>query len=405
MEISTPMFRNLGALLSIAPCAAEKSTEHHLHSRKQPPSNHLWSARNPPSSMRNNAQRTTSTSHVNAVAPKRSTCATHHHQSSSSSWQSVRTATCRPTTRLSPPCRFSSSPNNTFILLCSGTGSVVALPPNSHHTATVFFPSVRVQLPSQVPPFRHSSASAQQLPHRTTAACAGSFSFGVDFILCFGAEKHLCVLFSFIMTHKIMVKSAPEKVTLTLAKAKNSNATPSSQERSSTAGQSKGKHPRSPLSEENPCGIEFKNEEQSLSNAHIRKSEMLLLWEMESAIDLDLGSWLGRQFTKVGKAVSGQIAIGGLITPIARHFNILLDGDRTILVTSRIDLEMLVNNEMLVKRDDHYCLVMSENLNMSPQSLPNPEFTMHSSGFSSIPIGPHASDFSQLHESIVALQG
>ncbi|KAJ1416731.1 hypothetical protein SESBI_17119 [Sesbania bispinosa] len=152
-----------------------------------------------------------------------------------------------------------------------------------------------------------------------------------------------------------MAKRAPKKATLTLSKATTSNAVPSSQRRSSTAGKSKG-------------------------------------------------SWLARQFTKVGKAVSGHIAIGGLITPIARHFNISLDGDKPILGTSRIDFEMLVNNEMLVKRDDHYYLVMSDNLKMPPQSLPNPHYHEHSSGFSSIPMSPHANDFSRLHESIAALQ-
>jgi len=49
------------------------------------------------------------------------------------------------------------------------------------------------------------------------------------------------------------------------------------------------------------------------------------MWSMVNDFHLDLGAWLARQLTKVWKASSGNIAIGGLITTIALHFNIPLD--------------------------------------------------------------------------------
>jgi len=107
----------------------------------------------------------------------------------------------------------------------------------------------------------------------------------------------------------------------------------------------------------------------------VRKSELLFMWSMVNDFHLDSGAWLARQLIKVGKASLGNIAIGGLITTIALHFNIPLEDDKPILGTSRIDLDMLVNNEMLVKRDGQNCLVMNSIEVMPPQPLPNPAFT------------------------------
>ena len=107
----------------------------------------------------------------------------------------------------------------------------------------------------------------------------------------------------------------------------------------------------------------------------VRKSELLFMWSMVNDFHLDSGAWLARQLIKVGKASLGNIAIGGLITTIALHFNIPLEDYKPILGTSRIDLDMLVNNEMLVKRDGQNCLVMNSIEVMPPQPLPNPAFT------------------------------
>ncbi|WVZ01768.1 hypothetical protein V8G54_022574, partial [Vigna mungo] len=60
------------------------------------------------------------------------------------------------------------------------------------------------------------------------------------------------------------------------------------------------------------------------SHSAVRKSELLFLWGMVNDVSLDSRAWLARQFLKVGKASSGQIAIGGLITIIALHLNIPL---------------------------------------------------------------------------------
>ncbi|WVZ18098.1 hypothetical protein V8G54_005420, partial [Vigna mungo] len=60
------------------------------------------------------------------------------------------------------------------------------------------------------------------------------------------------------------------------------------------------------------------------SPSAVRKSELLFLWGMVNEVQFDSGAWLARQFLKVGKASSGQIAIDGLITVIALHFNISL---------------------------------------------------------------------------------
>jgi len=89
-----------------------------------------------------------------------------------------------------------------------------------------------------------------------------------------------------------------------------------------------------------------------------------------------LGAWLARQLTKVGKASLGNILIGKLITTIALYVNIPLEDDKPISRKSCIDLDMLINNDMLVKRDGQNCLAMNYIEGMPPQPLPNPDFTI-----------------------------
>jgi len=78
------------------------------------------------------------------------------------------------------------------------------------------------------------------------------------------------------------------------------------------------------------------------------------MWGMVNDFHLDSGAWLARQPTKVGKASLRNIAIGGLITTIALHFNIPLKDD------------MLVHNDMFVKCDGQYCLLMNSIEVMAP---------------------------------------
>jgi len=61
---------------------------------------------------------------------------------------------------------------------------------------------------------------------------------------------------------------------------------------------------------------------------------------------------------------------------IALHFKIPLEDDKPISRTSYIDLDMVVNNDMLVKRDGQYCLMMNSIEGMAPQPLPNHAFTI-----------------------------
>ncbi|KAJ1406078.1 hypothetical protein SESBI_25333 [Sesbania bispinosa] len=68
---------------------------------------------------------------------------------------------------------------------------------------------------------------------------------------------------------------------------------------------------------------------ESLGN--VKQTELFLLWAMVNALLVDTGSHLARQFSKMGKAVTGDIVIGGFITPIAQAFNIDLSNDRQIL--------------------------------------------------------------------------
>jgi len=89
---------------------------------------------------------------------------------------------------------------------------------------------------------------------------------------------------------------------------------------------------------------------QGDNTAAVRKSKLLFLWGMVNNVHFDSGAWWVRQFTK-GKVSSRKIAIGGFIMTITLHFNIPLEDDKPISGTSHIDLDMLINNDMLVKRD------------------------------------------------------
>jgi len=60
----------------------------------------------------------------------------------------------------------------------------------------------------------------------------------------------------------------------------------------------------------------------------VRKYELLFMWSMVNDFHLDSGTWLAHQLTKVGKASSGNIAIDGLITTIALHFNIPFEDNK-----------------------------------------------------------------------------
>ncbi|KAJ1422818.1 hypothetical protein SESBI_12759 [Sesbania bispinosa] len=78
------------------------------------------------------------------------------------------------------------------------------------------------------------------------------------------------------------------------------------------------------------------------SLVNVRQTELFLLWAMVKAFPVDIGSHLARQFSKVCKAVTGDIVIGGFITPIAHAFNIDLSIDRQILGNSSIDIEACI---------------------------------------------------------------
>ncbi|KAJ1400102.1 hypothetical protein SESBI_29828 [Sesbania bispinosa] len=87
----------------------------------------------------------------------------------------------------------------------------------------------------------------------------------------------------------------------------------------------------------NPC---FKYIHRVMANSvfgrgesfgNVRQTELFLLWAMVNALPVDTGSHLACQFSKVGKAMTGDIVIGGFITPIAQAFNIDLSNDRKIL--------------------------------------------------------------------------
>ncbi|KAJ1398734.1 hypothetical protein SESBI_30828 [Sesbania bispinosa] len=68
---------------------------------------------------------------------------------------------------------------------------------------------------------------------------------------------------------------------------------------------------------------------ESLGN--VKRIEIFLLWAMVNALPVDTGSHLARQFSKVGKAATSDIVIGGFITPIAHALSIDLSTNRQIL--------------------------------------------------------------------------
>lgn len=104
------------------------------------------------------------------------------------------------------------------------------------------------------------------------------------------------------------------------------------------------------------------------SKSVVRQSELLHLWAMINNVNIDTGSHFIRHLVKVGKATTGSIVVGGLITPIALTLGHEMFGLEEAIGSSRVDLEACCAMHMIVRDGDVYCLTIKDRL---PHPLPD----------------------------------
>ena len=90
-------------------------------------------------------------------------------------------------------------------------------------------------------------------------------------------------------------------------------------------------------------------------------------------VRLDTGSHLARQFAKVGRAASGDIVIGGLITPLTLAFDYDLSSLKEATSSMQMDMESCFDMRMIIKENDVYYLILKDE--GPPYPVPNPEKT------------------------------
>jgi len=112
------------------------------------------------------------------------------------------------------------------------------------------------------------------------------------------------------------------------------------------------------------------------SDGNVRIDELAFMWAIFNNVKMDTGSFLVRHLLKVGRAQSGSIVVGGLITAIAEFLEYDLAGREMIKGNNCIDLELCLAIKMIVKEDGTYCLPLRHR--RTPLPLPNPDaVTIH----------------------------
>lgn len=85
-------------------------------------------------------------------------------------------------------------------------------------------------------------------------------------------------------------------------------------------------------------------------------------------MNIDTYSYFIKHLIKVGKALTGTIVVGGLITRIVIALDCYLHRLEEAKGSSRIDLEEYIAIKMIVKDDECYCLILRNQL---PHLLPD----------------------------------
>ena len=86
---------------------------------------------------------------------------------------------------------------------------------------------------------------------------------------------------------------------------------------------------------------------------------------------INAAAFAANHLKQVGHATTGDISVGGMITQIASHFGYdqLLMEETVVMGKTKIDMHMLVNQQMIAIRPTHYALMIH---NVEVLALPAP---------------------------------